>query len=126
MSGYGRINIEEVVRALGVPHVTVIRPYRIKKSIEAVREALHFKGVSVVIAKEMCTLYAKSLRKPPGKPFHIGDRCKGHRLCVNELACPAFYIKDGRVHIDPLLCTGCAVCVQICPENAIVPLKDNK
>ncbi|MBU0544602.1 MAG: indolepyruvate ferredoxin oxidoreductase subunit alpha [Proteobacteria bacterium] len=126
LSGYGRIIIEDVVKALGVQHITVIRPYRIKKSIEAIKEALNFKGVSVVIAKEMCTLYSKSLKKPTGKPFYISEKCKNHRNCVNDLACPAFSLKDNRVHIDPVMCSGCSVCAQICPENAILPLKDKK
>ncbi|RPJ18108.1 MAG: indolepyruvate ferredoxin oxidoreductase subunit alpha [Desulfobacteraceae bacterium] len=126
LSGYGRIVIEDVVKALGVPHISVIRPYRVKKSVEAIREAIKFKGVSVVIAKEMCTLYAKSLKKPTGKPFYISDKCKNHRNCVNDLACPAFFIKDNRVHIDPVMCAGCSVCAQICPENAILPVKDKK
>lgn len=126
LSGYGRIIIEDVVKALGVQHVTVIRPYRIKKSIEAIKEALNFKGVSVVIAKEMCTLYSKSLKKLTGKPFYISEKCKNHRNCVNDLACPAFFIKDNRVQIDPVMCAGCSVCAQICPENAILPLKEKK
>jgi indolepyruvate ferredoxin oxidoreductase alpha subunit len=124
LTGYGRVVIEDVVKALGVPHITVIKPYKIKKSMEAIKEALNFKGVSVIIAKEMCTLYAKSLKKAMGKPFYVSDKCKNHRTCVNELACPAFFIKDNRVHIDPVQCVGCTICAQICPENAILPLKD--
>ena len=123
LTGYGRLVIEDIVRALGIPHITVIKPYKLKKSMEAIKEALNFKGVSVVIAQEMCTLYAKSLKKALGKPFYVSDKCKNHRTCVNELACPAFYIKDKRVHIDPVLCVGCTICAQICPENAILPLK---
>ncbi|MCX5831855.1 MAG: indolepyruvate ferredoxin oxidoreductase subunit alpha [Deltaproteobacteria bacterium] len=124
LTGYGRVVIEDVVKALGVPHITVIKPYKIKKSMEAIKEALSFKGVSVIIAKEMCTLYAKSLKKAQGKPFYISDKCKNHRTCVNELACPAFFIKNNRVQIDPIQCVGCTICAQICPENAILPIKD--
>ncbi|MBI9078093.1 MAG: indolepyruvate ferredoxin oxidoreductase subunit alpha [Desulfatibacillum sp.] len=123
MNGYGRISIEAVVRALGVGHISVIRPYKVKKSIEAVRSALAHKGVSVVISQEMCTLYAKSLKRQKGKPFAVSDRCKNHRDCIDRLGCPAFYLDGDRVRIDADQCTGCAVCAQICPENAIVPLK---
>jgi indolepyruvate ferredoxin oxidoreductase alpha subunit len=28
------------------------------------------------------------------------------------------------VYINKNLCIGCSVCAQICPENAIVPMKD--
>ncbi|WP_028323766.1 indolepyruvate ferredoxin oxidoreductase subunit alpha [Desulfatirhabdium butyrativorans] len=123
LGGYGRISIAEVVKALGVQHVSVIKPYKVRKSIEAIREALDFKGVSVVIAEEMCALFAKSVKKAKGKPFMVGDKCKNHRDCVNLLGCPAFYIENDRVKIDSAICVGCAVCAQICPENAIVPMK---
>jgi indolepyruvate ferredoxin oxidoreductase alpha subunit len=122
--GYGKVSIEDVVKAVGVKHVSIIRPYRVKKSVETVKEALMYKGVSVVISREPCVLFAKALKKPRGKPFFVSEKCKGHRDCVNDLACPAFFIKKNRVNIDPVLCSGCSVCAQICPEHAILPLKD--
>ncbi len=125
MEGYAHVSIEEIVRAVGVPHVSIIRPYRVKKSIESIKEALNFKGVSVVISKEACTLFAKALKKPRGRSFFVSEKCKNHRNCINELACPAFFIEDNRVKIDPVLCSGCTVCAQICPEHAILPLKDD-
>jgi indolepyruvate ferredoxin oxidoreductase alpha subunit len=124
MPGYGRVSIEKVVRAVGVPHVAVIKPYKVKKSIEVIKEALAFKGVSVIISEELCALYATSLKLPRRKPFHVGDKCRNHRNCMNDLACPAFYTWEGRIQIDANLCTGCALCAQICPENAILPVKD--
>ena len=124
LGGYGRVSIEDVVRGLGVPFVTTIQPLKVRKSIEAVREALQFKGVSVVISREICSLYAKALKIDTKRVFKISEKCKGHRNCIDELGCPAFFLKDGKVQIDPGLCTGCAVCAQICPENAIIPAKD--
>ncbi|MEZ4527850.1 MAG: indolepyruvate ferredoxin oxidoreductase subunit alpha [Desulfobacterales bacterium] len=125
MEGYGRVSIEAVVRGIGVEHVTVIKPFQVKKSIAAVREALDFQGVSVIISQEMCSLYAKSLKEHKARPFSVDpEKCRNHRNCIDDLACPAFYLnKDGGVAIDPELCWGCAVCVQICPEKAIVPVK---
>ena len=123
LTGYGRISIEAVVKALGVQHVTVIKPFKVKKSIEAIREAIEYNGVSVVISQEMCSLYAKGLKELKDRVFYISDKCVNHRNCIDDLACPAFYLQDGRIKIDPDLCWGCAVCAQICPENAILPLK---
>jgi len=123
LKGYGRVSIEAVVRSLGVGQVSVIRPLNVKKSIEAIRESLNFKGVSVVISKHLCPLFANSIRKSTARPFYISDRCKNHRNCVNDLACPAFFISEGRVKINPALCTGCSLCAQVCPENAILPQK---
>jgi len=126
LTGYGQVSIEKVVRAIGVPHVAVIKPYRVNKSIEALKEAIDFKGVSVIISKEACTLYAQSLKRSRGKPFYISEKCKNHRDCVNELACPAFYTEGEKVYINADICTGCAVCAQICPEKAIVPVRSKE
>ncbi|WP_155325968.1 indolepyruvate ferredoxin oxidoreductase subunit alpha [Desulfosarcina ovata] len=125
-SGYGRVSIEAVVRAIGVEHVSIIKPYKVKKSIEAVKAAIEHKGVSVVISQEMCTLYARSLKKLNVRAFQVTDKCKNHRDCINEIGCPAFFLEGERVQIDPNACVGCAVCAQICPENAITPVKDKK
>ncbi|MGM0453130.1 MAG: indolepyruvate ferredoxin oxidoreductase subunit alpha [Thermodesulfobacteriota bacterium] len=122
--GYNQVDIESVVRGIGVSHVSVMRPFNVKKSIAAVKEAIDYNGVSVVIAQQDCALLAKSLKKPKGRAFTVSDKCKNHRTCINELACPAFYLEGGRVKINASQCTGCSVCAQICPENAIVPLKE--
>ena len=123
LSGYGHVSIEAVVRAIGVEHVTVIKPYKVKKSIEAVKAALDHKGVSVIISQEMCTLYARGLNQLKVRAFTVTDKCKNHRDCINQIACPAFYLDGERVQINPNTCVGCAVCAQICPENAITPVK---
>ena len=123
LDGFGRVNIEKLVRALGVEHVSVIKPFKVKKSIETIREALDYKGVSVILSQEPCALYAKSLNLLKPRAFKVSDRCVDHKDCVNTIACPSFYIEDGRVKIDADTCVGCAVCAQICPENAITPVK---
>ncbi len=121
--GFSHVSIESVVRGIGVEHLAVIRPYNIKKSIAAIKGAAAFCGVSVVIARQNCVLLDKSLKKHTGNPFYVSDRCKNHRDCINDLACPAFFIESGKVKINPALCTGCGVCAQGCPEHAILPLK---
>ena len=121
--GYRQVSIESVVKGIGVEHVSVIRPYNVKKSVAAIKEAIDHKGVSVIIAKQACTLFERSLKKHVGKPFYVSDKCKNHRDCINDLGCPAFFIEDEKVRINPALCSGCSVCAQICPEHAILPLK---
>ncbi len=123
LNTYGRVNIEKLVRALGVEHISIVKPFKVKKSIDIIKEALAFKGVSVVISQEPCVLYAKSLKLLKPKAFVVTDKCTDHKDCINTIACPSFYIEDDRVKIDADTCVGCAVCAQICPENAIRPLK---
>ncbi len=121
--GFGRVSIESVVKGMGVEQISVIKPYNVKKSIAAIKEAIAHKGVSVIIAKQGCTLFERSLKKHVGKPFYVSDKCKNHRNCLNDLGCPAFYLEEDKVRINPTLCSGCSVCAQICPEHAILPLK---
>lgn len=45
--------------------------------------------------------------------------CGNCRACLDLFACPALAEPDGRVVIDPGLCTGCAVCAQVCANDAI-------
>ncbi|MBW1989116.1 MAG: indolepyruvate ferredoxin oxidoreductase subunit alpha [Deltaproteobacteria bacterium] len=123
-SGYGRISIEEVVRALGVQNVLVTDPYKVKKSVAALKELFAKKGVSVVISRQYCPLFARALKTPRKKPFRVSRKCAGHRVCIDTLACPAMYVDDGQVAIHADQCTGCAVCAQVCPENAILPVRE--
>jgi indolepyruvate ferredoxin oxidoreductase alpha subunit len=40
---------------------------------------------------------------------------------VDRFECPALVFDEAanRVRIDEMLCTGCGVCVSVCPEGAI-------
>jgi len=120
-----QISIESLVRGCGVEHVQVVNPLQVKKGIEAAQASKDFDGISVIISKEICPLYARAIKKAKKvRPFYVNqDKCKQHLDCINLLACPAMYIDDGKTMINEVLCIGCTVCAQVCPENAIVPLK---
>jgi indolepyruvate ferredoxin oxidoreductase, alpha subunit len=120
-----RISIEEVVRGVGVKQISVVSPRKVRETMEAVKKSMEHKGVSVIISKEICPLYAKRVAPASkSRTYQVNEkRCKNHRDCVNLFACPAFYVEENRVRINESLCIGCAVCAQVCPENAILPRK---
>ncbi len=121
-----RISIEAVVRALGVKDIHLVKPFKLKKTIEAIQATMDYDGLSVIISQELCPLFAKATGQfKKSKAFTVNqNKCKNHRDCLNLLACPAMYLNGDQVEIDKNLCIGCSVCAQVCPENAIVPLKD--
>jgi indolepyruvate ferredoxin oxidoreductase alpha subunit len=121
-----QIDIEQLVRGCGVKDVHIVKPFKVKKTMEAIKATLEYDGLSVVISSEFCPLFAKAtgqMRK--SKPFRVNhEKCKDHRVCISKLACPAMYVAEDRVEIDRNMCIGCSICAQICPENAIMPVKD--
>ena len=73
-----RIDIEAVVRGLGVEHVTKIKPFKVKSAMQAVKEAVEYPGVSVIISEELCALYAKRIRPSARKRYQVNpELCKG-------------------------------------------------
>ena len=103
----------------------MVKPFKLKKTIEEVRASMEYDGLSVIISREYCPLFARAIGElKRSKPFYVNlDKCKDHRVCINQLACPAMYVDGDQVYIDQILCIGCSVCAQICPENAILPSK---
>jgi indolepyruvate ferredoxin oxidoreductase alpha subunit len=121
-----QIDIENVVRGCGVKDVHVVQPFKVKKTMEAVKASMDYDGLSVIISREFCPLFARAIGEGKRiRPFYVSpNKCKNHRACINKLACPAMFLKEEKVSIDRNLCIGCAVCAQVCPENAILPLKE--
>ncbi|MBW2091749.1 MAG: indolepyruvate ferredoxin oxidoreductase subunit alpha [Deltaproteobacteria bacterium] len=120
-----QIKPESVVRGLGVEDVYVAKPRNLKRMQEAVKSAMAYEGVSVIISEEVCPLFAQRTGQFEKKMvFAVNqNKCKNHRDCITLLACPAFYLEEDKVMINPDLCIGCAVCSQVCPEHAIRPVK---
>ena len=120
-----RVDFEEMAKSMGIQHTYVIDPYDLKQTEKAIREALSVAGPAVVVAERECALLPEakkdwiSLKVKP-------DSCNGCGLCF-MIGCPAIILspvvdsKTGRnlANIDPLLCTGCEICSQVCARGAI-------
>lgn len=122
------VSIEAAVKGLGVEKVITVNPFKYRKTVEAARELARHTGVSVLVARAPCPLHERTLPHYRGKrPFRVNAAtCRKHKDCVRKVACPAFVVADGMVGIDTDRCTGCTLCAQICPENAILPAGDQE
>ena len=117
------VSIEKIVRGIGIGLVKTTDPVDLKETEEVFKEALQFEGVAVVITKHPCAMItdAENRKKGISVKYSINqEECTKCLICVKNFTCPAIYIeKDGSVNINPLLCDGCGVCVQVCPKKAI-------
>jgi indolepyruvate ferredoxin oxidoreductase alpha subunit len=122
------IAIDNIVRAFGVEEVRVVDPFNVNLMISTIRELLEKDKVSVIVAKRECQLLAMRKKKAEGlktAKFEIDQNaCKKVGICLHQLACPAISEENGVYKIDKNICTGCAVCAQICPNKAIHVVKE--
>lgn len=109
-----KVSIEKVLKAVGLTKVITVDPLDLNAAVSAVRECDEIEGVKAIIFKSPCV----AITKPSGR-MKISDKCINCKKCIREIGCPALITVDGQVTIDEGLCTGCGLCSQICPVNAI-------
>ena len=111
----GHIDLESLIRSMGIEHVRVVDPYDLKACEEAVKEELQFEGPSVIISRRPCVLLKYVKHNPPLSVDP--EKCRSCKACM-QIGCPALSMKKTAV-VDETLCVGCGVCKQLCAFNAI-------
>lgn len=109
-----KVDIEKVLDGMGVKKIVTTDPLDLTHTIDVIRECAELKGVKAIIFKSPCISLFKSDKK-----MKISDKCIQCGKCIKEIGCPAISIVDSKVTINSDLCTGCGLCSQICPINAI-------
>jgi indolepyruvate ferredoxin oxidoreductase alpha subunit len=126
----GGILIEDVARACGVKFVEVVNCFDLEKTVEVLEKAIRFDGPALVVSRGLCSILSIRERRQKGLKtvnYIVDlDACTDCRLCVKSLGCPALVIDNERVSIDSSQCDGCGLCAQVCPSEAIKPLKGAK
>ena len=129
------ISLEKLVTALGVGWVRTVNPYETKPLEKTIKEAAAFDGPAVIITKAPCVLLPEFKKSRP-KPLTVKkDLCTGCTICLN-IDCPSIWWEPagdkaagrkrakGIAYIDPVSCTGCGLCADVCSFDAIVTLPD--
>ncbi|MGQ9567268.1 MAG: indolepyruvate ferredoxin oxidoreductase subunit alpha [Anaerolineae bacterium] len=113
------IPFEPLVQAMGVEEVHSVNAFDLKAVRSAFKACLAYDGPSVIIATGLCALLPEA--RAQWLPLEVdAEKCIACGACL-RVGCPALVRQaDNKVWIDPLLCTGCEVCVQVCPKEAIL------
>ena len=111
------VDIEALVRGIGVKDVKVVDAFNLKDLRAAVRDSLDRPEVSVIIVRGNCVMLVKRRANPR---VVDNEKCDACGVCL-RLGCAAIQTDNGRVFIEPGLCAGdiCTICEQVCPQKAI-------
>jgi indolepyruvate ferredoxin oxidoreductase, alpha subunit len=119
-----KVDYEALVRAIGVKWVRTVDSYDLAAVHQTLREAIAYRGVSVVISNRPCVLDPVKIKGPTLEV--VTERCNACQSCMN-LGCPALTWDEAtfesrhKVRIDPSLCIGCTLCAQVCAVDCIQP-----
>jgi indolepyruvate ferredoxin oxidoreductase alpha subunit len=121
------IDLKAICQAVGVEHVREVDPYNLEEMISVLKEETERDAPSVVITNRPCMLFPSKIKDAPYTV--ILEKCTACGLCFG-VGCPSISASDekndkgkSKSEIDPITCTGCTICAQVCPAGAIVPLE---
>ncbi len=120
------VDIERLVAGCGVKFCRSGDPYHLEEFIAIVKQAIAYskdEGPAVIISSHPCLL-DRAHKKTSDRMYahvEVAASCDGCSYCTEHFECPAlvFDETEERVNIDHLSCTGCGVCVYVCPKHSI-------
>jgi indolepyruvate ferredoxin oxidoreductase, alpha subunit len=122
-----QIPLERLISGCGIDFIEVVDPYGLKNLRKILKKAFAYVkdpdgGIAVVIARHPCIIAYRDLAIQIRKEISISDDCIACNHCIERFECPALYhdVHKDKTAINPALCIGCAVCVDVCPKGAIV------
>ncbi len=121
-----KLSIPEIVRACGIEFIEEADPYEMEKFIAILRSAGKFAAdergaIAVVISKRPCLMDRAQPGAQTRRKAAVTHMCKGCDFCCTQFECPAIKSEGEKkpVRIDEAMCTGCGVCVSVCPHHAL-------
>lgn len=120
------VDVEALCRAMDI-EVAVADPYDMENAARVIYSLMKKSGPRVLIMRRKCALVQGREGSFP-YTMHVdqekcyGEECGCNRYCTRIFRCPGLvWDKDARkARIDEVICVGCGVCADICPQEAIV------
>ena len=110
-----QVDFVALAKALGIKRVTEVDPFDLDHVKEVVKTEVAAKEPSVIITRRPCALIVKTSEPP----VEVHD-CTACKMCM-KLGCPALSFDEANktAVVDPSLCNGCGLCVNVCKFNAL-------
>jgi indolepyruvate ferredoxin oxidoreductase, alpha subunit len=109
------VTVEDFGRACGMKNIATVDPYDLEATIVALRTAITSEEPWLIVSRSPCPLATKV---PVGAPRQVDqDLCRKCKLCL-KLGCPAIEWMDDAIHVNEMLCGGCALCEKVCKDKA--------
>ncbi|MBN1875592.1 MAG: 4Fe-4S binding protein [Anaerolineae bacterium] len=117
--GNCRVDIAQLIPALGVEHFFIMDPFELEASAAILQHCLTLPGVKVVLSRQECAIQAQRRGLRAGQVKVHPENCTLCRQCIRITGCPALTVGETSILIDPALCYGCGLCAQVCKFGAI-------
>lgn len=121
-----RVDIAALAKAVGIEKVATVGGYDVAAIEKTLKQWVKETEPAVLVVEYPCALLPEERKK--WMPLEvISSACNGCTMCF-RIGCPAILQSeelDPKTQrplalIDPLLCTGCEICAQVCPRDAIM------
>jgi indolepyruvate ferredoxin oxidoreductase alpha subunit len=119
------VDVEALCRSLKV-HVETGDPYDMRDTARTLYRLMKMDGPRVLVLRRKCALVQK---REEGFPYVmevdpekcLGEGCGCGRYCTRIFRCPGLIWdkEKGKARIDDVICVGCGICAEICPQKAI-------
>jgi indolepyruvate ferredoxin oxidoreductase alpha subunit len=120
------VDIDALCRSLGL-NVELADPYDMENTAKTIYRLMKESGPRVLILKRKCALVQGKEEKFPyrlhvDQELCLGEECGCGRYCTRIFRCPGLIWDNdnGKARIDEVICVGCGICANICPQSAIV------
>jgi len=119
------VDIAALCESMGL-EVHVGDPYEMKETARRLYDLMQKQGPRVMVLRRKCALVQG---REGGFPYDmhvdqslcVGEECGCGRYCTRIFRCPGLIWdkEKKKAMIDQVICVGCGICAEICPQGAI-------